>query len=139
MKTYLLVFAILFLAFTKTNAQNCGSGFQLVTFPEENQIAISACIENEVGLGKQSVYWTAENLSNEKVEIKFVKVVYTTCGKTQRTNGSTILKPKQKVTGRTFSGEITFESQIWKEDCNASKDRIDRVEYEDLTIKKLKY
>lgn len=116
------------------HGQTCPKGSHPVYFPAASQVQIIACIQDEVGIGKQSVFWGAKNLTQDKLQIKFTKVVYTKCGNVMRSPGDTYLDPGEFVGGTTFSGELTFETQVWKDDCNLSKNRIDRVSYEDLVV-----
>jgi hypothetical protein len=140
MKRFLLTATVLFFVSlcNYVCAQNCPKGSHSVHFSSSNsQVQIIACIQDEVSLGKQSVFWGAKNLTNDKLYIKFVKVVTTTCGNVLRSDGDTYLDPGQFVGGTTFSGEITFETQVWGEDCADPKSRVRSVAYENLVIKNL--
>lgn len=127
-----LLFPFLF-----TYAQVCPDKTTKVIFPAEGLVQITACVQQQVNLGKQSVFWGAKNLSNDKLHIKFTKVVTTTCGTIMRSNADTYLDPGKFVGGTTFFGEMTFETQVWAEDCKASKKRISSVRYENLIVRNL--
>lgn len=115
--------------------QRCPSGCTQFIFEPGQQVQVIACKQNEVSLGKQSVFWGVKNLTNKKLYVKFDKVVTTTCGKVLRSKGDTYLEPGEFKGGTTFSGEITFETQVWGEDCAAKGNRISRIAYENLTTK----
>lgn len=125
------------LGMVTASAQNCPKGSIQYAFPAIQNVQVIACKQTEVSLGKQSVFWGVKNLTNDKLYVKFVKVVTTTCGKVMRANGDTYLKPGEFVGGATFSGEITFETQIWKEDCDDPKNRIQSIAYEGLTVRNI--
>lgn len=129
----------LLLFVSKSKAQSCPTGFHPVTFNVATgaQVQVKACVQDQVNLGKQSVYWGVQNLTDDELQVKFVKVVYTTCGGVMRSNGNTYLKPGQFVGGATFSGELTFETQVWKEDCNQPKNRVSRIAYENLSVRNI--
>ena len=134
---YLKIFVIiLYLAppFNSAFGQKCPDKSSSVSFLPANEVQIHACIQNQISLGKQSVFWGAKNLTDDRLYIKFTKVVYTTCGNVIRQRADTYLKPREFVGGGTFSGELTFETQVWKEDCSDAKNRISRVVYEDLVV-----
>ncbi|MEE1944038.1 hypothetical protein VRU48_02890 [Pedobacter sp. KR3-3] len=134
-KTLFLLFVVVLSQLAK--AQNCPQGTVQFAFTPAQNVQVVACKQTEVSLGKQSVFWGVKNLTNDKLYVKFVKVVTTTCGKVMRSNGDTYLKPGEFVGGTTFSGEITFETQVWKEDCNDPKNRIQSIAYEGLTIRNI--
>jgi len=129
--TMTIVFMLI--AVANIQAQTCPQGSHQIAFNPGTKVQVIACIQNEVSLGKQSVFWGVKNLTGDKLYVKFTKVVYTTCGKVLRDKGDTYVKPYGFVGGTTFSGEITFETQVWAEDCNAKGNRISKIAYEDLT------
>lgn len=118
-------------------AQTCPKGTHAVTFSPGRQVQIVACIQNEISLGKQSVFWGAKNLTNDKLYIQFYKVVRTTCGNVMKEKADTYLKPGEFVGGTTFFGELTFETQVWAENCSDRKNRIGGVSYEQLTVENI--
>lgn len=130
-------FLILLFLIGNTYGQNCPVGSSLISFTPLKEVQIIACIQDEVGIGKQSVFWGAKNLTKDRLQIRFIKVVYTKCGNIIRGDANTYLNPGEFIGGTTFSGEITFETQVWKEDCNVPKYRIQKVSYENLTIKNI--
>ncbi|QRY58989.1 tetratricopeptide repeat protein [Sphingobacterium siyangense] len=137
LKTIFIGLLLLFVS--KSKAQSCPTGFHPVTFNIATgaQVQVKACVQDQVNLGKQSVYWGVQNLTDDELQVKFVKVVYTTCGGVMRSNGDTHLKPGQFIGGATFSGELTFETQVWKEDCNQPKNRVSRIAYENLSVRNI--
>lgn len=134
MKVLILLTIVLLYVGHTTNAQNCPKGSHSVNFSPSSQVQIFACVQDKISSGKQSVFWGAKNLTNDELNIKFVKVVTTTCGNVLKDNGDTHLKPGEFVGGTTFFGEITFETQVWSEDCSNTTNRIGSVSYEGLTI-----
>lgn len=116
-------------------AQKCPSGCNQLVFDPGTHVQVIACKQIEVSLGKQSVFWGVKNLTNKKLYVDFTKVVTTVCGKVLRSKGNTYLNPGEFVGGTTFSGEITFETQVWAEDCDAKGNRISTIAYEGLTTK----
>lgn len=138
MKKILFIFLLLFSVFPEVVfSQTCPVGFHTSNFKVQGNVQILACVEDQVGATGQKVFWGAKNLTNDKLQITFTKVVYTTCGNVLRAKADTELKPGEVVTGSTFSGEMTFETQVWKEDCADKKNRISRIGYEDLTVKNI--
>jgi len=118
-------------------SQTAPKGFSQSPFQPQSGVQLIAYIEQEPGLVGQRVWWAAKNLTNDKLEIKFVKVIHTTCGTTIRDDADTYLDPGKTVVGSTFSGELTFETQVTKDLCNNPKNRIRSVGYERLVIKNL--
>ena len=88
-------------------------------------------------MGMQKVWWCSNNLTQDRLEVRFEKVVTTNCGKELRSPADTQMKPGESVCGSTFSGELTYETQIWNEHCNLSTNRVKAVRYENLKIRNI--
>jgi len=135
--TVLLIVIFLFIVHAVSHAQNCPQGSTQYEFAPVQGIQLTACRQNEVTLGKQSVLWGIKNLTTDTLYVKFTKTVTTTCGKVLKTDSDTYLKPGEFAGSLTFSGENSFEVQVSKEDCDDAKNRIRTVAYEGLTIRNL--
>lgn len=116
-------------------AQKCPKNSQLSTFNTNTGVTLYACVSKEVTLGSQSVLWGLRNNTGDELEVRFTKVVYTTCGNAVRGNAHIYLKPNQFKGGGTFFGDdIDLDTQVWKEDCSHFPSRISRIAYEQLQV-----
>lgn len=115
-------------------SQMAPDGFSASPFQPVRNVQLTAFVQQESYKALQKVWWSAKNLGSDNLAISFTKVVHTTCGTTLREKAETILKPGAIVTGSTFAGEMSFESQVWDDDC-PEKNRIKSVAYENLVIK----
>ncbi|MET0392679.1 MAG: hypothetical protein ABW019_06040, partial [Chitinophagaceae bacterium] len=122
-----LFFLIFFLAALQGFAQKCPDGFALQWFYPSTKVSLAACVEGKPGILGQQVFWGAKNLTHDKLYISFVKVIYTTCGKTLREKADTYLDPDEFKGSGSFSGEITFSHSVQAEDCGGTGNRISRV------------
>jgi len=115
-------------------SQMAPDGFSASPFQPVRNVQLTAFVQQESYKALQKVWWSAKNLGSDNLAISFTKVVHTTCGTTLREKAETLLKPGAIITGSTFSGEMSFESQVWDDNC-PEKNRIKSVAYENLVIK----
>jgi hypothetical protein len=136
MKTALIVFLILEanIAFS----QRCPDGCYSKVF-YQNQVTIYICVENKVNplLGIQHVYYGVKNNTSDELYIKFTKVITTTCGDILKESADTHLNPQEFVGSGAFSGEGTFDFQLWSKDCNRNDDRVNNATFEGLKIQNI--
>ena len=132
-----LLLAFLLCIYTSTTAQSISGNpneWEEMTFPAQQQIQIKVFMQKVPNWGVQKVWWCAHNLTNDVLDIKFDKVVVTKCGTTLQEPADTRIKGGEKVCGSTFSGELTFETQISNEDCNFKTNRVKSITYRNLKI-----
>ncbi len=133
MKQLILSFCLI--AAVQASAQKCPNNSQLFTWSTNSGVTMYACLAKEVSLGAQTVLYGVRNNTGDKLDVRFTKVVTTSCGKVLRNSASVDLKPGEFKGGGTFFGDdITLDTQVWKEDCNHFPNRISRVGYENLQV-----
>lgn len=118
-------------------AQGCPKDFTRHDIQPYGPIAIVACSQNMPGPAGQRVFFGLRNNTNDEYEIRFTKVIETTCGNKVTGNASTIAKPKEVVLSGAFAGEITFELILEGKDCPGRGNRIRSVYIQDLVMTNL--
>jgi hypothetical protein len=134
---YTYFITILVLSYFGGMAQNCPAGFHLNAFQPSDEVTLYTCTEIKPGLGVQRVFYGAANLTSDELNISFTKFVETTCGKVIKQRGETYLKPGAFVGSGSFYGELTFEVQVWEEDCNINTNRIRSAGFADFQFENL--
>lgn len=115
-------------------SQDCDPGTYQVNFNSEEDITISACIDEKANLGRQTVYWQVKNNTDRNIYVSFNKVVKTTCGDILKAEISAYLSPLQLLNAKSFSGSNSFQSIVSVLDCEAGDQLIEEVNYEQLKV-----
>lgn len=116
-------------------ALKCKQNYHTINFNTDHNVSIFACISKDKFMGTQSVAWNVKNNTNDKIEVKFIKVYNLSCGKTERVEVSgfaPILKPGQSEGDGSFA-DLLRDDIFVNEKCGKNA-KINSISIEKLNI-----